>query len=377
MPRSTTAAPLLAHLKSRTDAMVERVGALVDIESPSADVAAVSSAAAATAALVHDLLGGEAEQIEVGGRPHLRCRFGATTQVVVVGHVDTVWPLGTLARWPFSADDERMTGPGVFDMKAGLVQGLFGLAALDDIDGVTLVFNTDEETGSTTSRALIEEAAGGAIAALVLEPSADGAVKIGRKGVGMYDLEIGGRAAHAGLEPEKGVNATVELSHQVLAMDDLARPAEGTTVTPTVATAGTVGNTVPAAARVHVDVRATSGAELQRVDHALRGLRPVLDGASLDWSGGINRPPLDQALAVDLYARARRLAGDLGLGALEGVTVGGGSDGNFTAGIGVPTLDGLGAVGDKAHAEGEWASVPAMAERAALFALLVDDLLRG
>lgn len=356
--------------------MVERVSALVEIESPSADVAAVSAAADATAALLRDLLGGEVERIEVDGRPHLRCRLGGPTRVVVVGHVDTVWPLGTLARWPFSVDGERMTGPGVFDMKAGLVQGLFGLAALDDLDGVTLVLNTDEETGSTTSRALIEETARGALAAFVLEPSAAGAVKIGRKGVGMYGLDIGGRAAHAGLEPEKGVNATVELAHQVLAMGALARPDEGTTVTPTVVASGTAGNTVPAAARVHVDVRAKTGAELTRVDDGLRGLRPVLGGASLDWSGGINRPPLDEALAVDLFARAQRLAEDLGVGPLEGVAVGGGSDGNFTAGIGVPTLDGLGAVGDKAHAEGEWASVPALAERAALFALLVDDLLR-
>jgi glutamate carboxypeptidase len=187
----------------------------------------------------------------------------------------------------------------------------------------------------------------------------------------MYEIAVEGRAAHAGLEPEKGANATVELAHQVLAMTSIARPEFGTTVTPTVASAGTTTNTVPAHAVVQIDVRTTTVEEQSRVDREMRSLRPAVDGTRLVVTGGPNRPPFPRDASAALFERARKAAESLGLGPLRGEAVGGGSDGNFTAGMGVPTLDGLGAVGGKAHAEGEWVLLPAMAERAALLSELV------
>jgi glutamate carboxypeptidase len=233
----------------------------------------------------------------------------------------------------------------------------------------------DEEFGSPGSRALIEEEAAGKVAALVLEASADGgALKIKRKGISSYRLSAAGRAAHAGLEPENGINATVELAHQVLAVTALADPALGTTVTPTLLSAGTSVNTVPAAGEFAIDVRASSAAEQQRVDSALRALRPVLPGATLTLSGAPNRPPMPESASAALFALAQQVAARLGQPALRGVAVGGGSDGNFTAGAGTPTLDGLGAVGGGAHAEHEHVLVAALAPRTALLAALVDEL---
>lgn len=354
--------------------MVDSLASLVAIESPTADLAGCVACADAVGALASDVLGAVPEKIDVDGRPFLRWTFG-TPRVTVVGHLDTVWPLGTTARWPFSIDGDVATGPGAFDMKAGIVQGFFGLATLDDLDGLVIVINADEETGSRTSRALIEESAAGTSAALILEPSAGGALKIARKGVSMYDIEVVGRASHAGLEPEKGVNATVELAHQVLNLLELARPSAGTSVTPTVATSGTTDNTVPASAWVHVDVRAFSVEEQTRIDDEIRALRQAVPGSDVRVHGGPNRPPLPESSSAKLFERASRHADALGLPPLKGVAVGGGSDGNFTAGIGIPTLDGLGAVGDNAHAEGEHLSLDAMPERAALFTELVADLL--
>jgi glutamate carboxypeptidase len=191
----------------------------------------------------------------------------------------------------------------------------------------------------------------------------------------MYELVVTGRAAHAGLEPEKGVNAGLELAHQLLTLEAVADVDAGTTVTPTLLSAGTTTNTVPARASVAIDVRAVTEAEQDRVDQVLRGLRPVLPGASVELRGGPNRPPLQPSASAELLARAVRLNAELGLPALQDVRVGGGSDGNFTAGVGVPTLDGLGAVGDGAHAEGEYVVVSAMAERAALVSALTAELL--
>lgn len=365
----------LRELERRLPRMVDDLAALVAAESPTADVAATTRAADLAADLGRDLLGAAPERVVVEGRTHLRWRFGAGDRVVVVGHLDTVWPVGTTARWPFELHEEIASGPGTFDMKAGVVQLFHGLATLDDLEGVAVLLTTDEETGSATSRALIEETARGARAALVCEGAGDGgALKTARKGVSMYELAIHGRAAHAGVEPEKGVNASVELAHQVLTITALSAPELGTTVTPTAARSGTTGNTVPGEARLQVDVRADSTAEQQRVDAALRALAPQLD-SRLVWSGGPNRPPLEAVMAAELFTRASSVAQDLGLGPLHEIAVGGGSDGNFTAGVGVPTLDGLGPVGGGAHAEGEHVVVPELARRAALLAGLVADLL--
>jgi glutamate carboxypeptidase len=369
-----TVGALLTELRSRTPRLVDDLAALVAVESPSLDLAATAAGASTVDDLVADLLGSRCERFEDDGRVHLCWSGGGTTRVVIVTHVDTVWPLGTLARWPFVVDGDRATGPGAFDMKAGLVQGLHALSLLPDLSGVRVLVTTDEEVGSPTSRALIEKTSIGAAAALVLEPSAAGALKSARKGVSLYELVVHGKAAHAGLDPEKGVNAGLELARQLLALEALADAGLGTTVTPTVISGGTTTNTVPARASVAVDVRVASPQEQQRVDAGMRATQPVADGARLEVLGGPNRPPLPLAASVDLVSRARRLADELGLAPLQDVHVGGGSDGNFTAGIGVPTLDGLGAVGDGAHAEGEYVVVSAMAERAALVAGLVQEL---
>jgi glutamate carboxypeptidase len=351
-------------------AMVDDLAALVEVESPSADVAATARCADVLAAIGTERLGVAPERLDAGGHPAVLWRFGGPTRVLLVGHLDTVWPLGTLAELPFAVRDGRATGPGVFDMKAGLVQGLHALATLADLDGITVLVTSDEETGSLGSRELIEREAIGARAALVLEPSADGALKTARKGVSMYRLDARGRAAHAGLEPEKGVNALVELARQVLVLESVARPALGTTVTPTVARAGTVTNVVPEEASVDIDVRCATPGEQARVDDAMRALQPVLPGAALTVSGGPNRPPMPASSSRELF----ELAVSLAPFPVLGIEVGGGSDGNFTAGVGTPTLDGLGAVGAGAHARDEWTDVDAMPVRARLLADLVTAL---
>jgi glutamate carboxypeptidase len=351
--------------------MLDQLEALVAVESPSSSDVATRAAADALDDLLAERLGSRGRWIG-GDRGHLLWSGGGPTRVLLLGHVDTVWPFGTTARWPFDVRDGRATGPGAFDMKAGLVQGVEALTGLDDLSGVALLATTDEEVGSPTSRALIEQTAAGCEAVLVLEPSAAGALKTGRKGVGNYELVVHGRAAHAGLEPEKGANAAVELAHQVLALAGLADAAAGTTVTPTVVRGGTTTNTVPALARVAVDVRALQPDEQARVDRALRSLSADTPGCTVELLGGINRPPLAPTSSSALFARAQALAAELGLPPLQGAHVGGASDGNFTAGMGIPTLDGLGAV---AHAEGEHVLVEAMRPRALLVRALLGDLL--
>lgn len=355
--------------------MIDELEALVRVESPSADDAATEAAARLVDDLFLEHLGSRGTWLADGTRGHLLWTGGGPTKVLLLGHVDTVWPFGTTARWPFEVTDGRASGPGAFDMKAGLVQGIRALRELDDLTGVTFLVTTDEEVGSPTSRTLIEQTAAGARAALVLEPSADAALKSTRKGVSLYELVVHGRAAHAGLEPERGANAAVELAHQVLAVLEVADVRLGTTVTPTLCSAGTTTNTVPATARVSIDVRAAEPAEQKRVDDALRRLVARTAGTSLELLGGPNRPPLPSSSSADLVVRARRIAEELQLPPLADVAVGGGSDGNFTAGIGVPTLDGLGAVGAGAHAEGEHVVVAAMPQRAALVTGLVRELL--
>lgn len=362
-------------MTNATTADLDALGALVEAESPSTDPEACRRCADVLADLGAERLGAPAERLEAGASPALRWRFGGPTRVLLVGHLDTVWPLGTLADIPFRVEGDRATGPGVFDMKAGLVQAFLALGALESLDGVTLLVTSDEEIGSPGSRALIEAEATGAAAALVLEPSADGALKSARKGVSLYTLHVRGRAAHAGLEPERGVNALVELANQVPRIAALSAVDVGTTVTPTVAAAGTTTNTVPDAAWVHIDARAASVAEQERVDRAMRSLDPVLSGAELVVEGGPNRPPLPEEASAGLVAAAQRLAASVGVDGLRAVAVGGGSDGNFTAGVGTPTLDGLGAVGGGAHARDEWTDLSAMAPRAALVAALVRELL--
>ena len=364
-----------AALEAGLPDLISNVEELVGTESPTADTTAVSACAKVVADLGTRLTGSAPEWLNASGRPHLRWRFGTGDRVLLLGHYDTVWPLGSLADHPCRVRGGRLTGPGCFDMKAGLVQLFHALSLQEDLDGVSVLVTGDEETGAPSSRGLIEAEARRTRAVLVLEASEGGALKTARKGVSSYDLRIAGRAAHAGLEPHRGVNATTELAHQVLALAALADPSTGTTVTPTVASAGTTQNTVPATARLQVDVRITTVEEQARVDAGVRRLKPVLPGASFELLGGPDRAPLQAEASAALFRRARRLHAELGFGPLRGVAVGGGSDGNFTAGVGTPTLDGLGAVGGGAHADDEHVLVAELPRRAALVAALVADLL--
>jgi len=345
--------PLPEQFEDLLAGMLADLEELVCCESPSADHAAVSASAELVAAQGTRALGIEPERLVVEGCTHVRWRLGTgPRRVLVLCHHDTVWPPGTLATIPWSVTDGVVRGPGCFDMKAGIVLAFTALARRRavgaDLDGITVLVTGDEEIGSPSSANLIRAEADGCAATFVLESSADGgALKTGRKGASMYDLVVTGRAAHAGLEPEKGINTTVELAHQVLAITALADPETETTVTPTVLGSGTTTNTVPAAGRLSVDVRALTAAEQQRVHHGMRSLTARLPGACLELRGGINRPPLEEVNSAALFALAGTVSARLGLPAPVGVSVGGASDGNITAAIGVPTLDGLGAVGDR------------------------------
>ncbi|MEU6282766.1 M20 family metallopeptidase [Streptomyces sp. NPDC047028] len=352
---------------------------LVSCESFSADHAAVARSAQVVAGQGSRLLGARPRLLDIDGVTHVQWTFG-TPRVLLLGHHDTVWPVGSLATHPWSVKDGIARGPGVFDMKAGLVQMFHALTSLSSLDGVCVLVTGDEETGSATSRALIEDIARGCSATLVPEPSAPGgALKTSRKGVSLYDVTVQGRAAHSGLEPEKGVNAATELAHQLLALQAIAdavtaSTGPGTTVTPTLMSAGTSNNTVPAQAELNVDVRVPTAAAQDAVDQLIRELVPRIPGARLRVDGGPNRPPLAPDVSRKLFALAAERAERLGLGPLRQAAVGGASDGNYTAGAGCPTLDGLGAVGDGAHADHEHVVTAAMPARARLLADLVGAL---
>lgn len=354
---------------------------LVRCESFSADHPAVARSAATVAAQGSRLLNAAPETLVIDGVTHLRWSFG-TPRVLLIGHHDTVWPIGSLATHPWSIENGIARGPGVFDMKGGLVQMFYALATLPSLDGVEVLVTGDEEVGSPTSRGLIEESAQRCSATLVLEASADGgALKVARKGVSRYEIVVHGRAAHSGLDPEKGVNAAVEAAHHILAISelgarmnrDLGSPygPEATTITPTLVSAGSSRNTVPARAAVSVDVRASTSSAQREVDALLHGLQVRTPGARLTVSGGVNRPPLEGRSSAELFSLAQRIAARLGMEPLRAASVGGASDGNLTAGVGCPTLDGLGAVGGGAHADDEHLVIDEMPPRAALLAELI------
>jgi glutamate carboxypeptidase len=354
------------------EALLADIEPLVRCESPSSDHAAVARCAEVVASIGRRRMRAEPDRVVVDGCTHLRWRFGAP-RVLLLGHHDTVWPIGSLRTHPYQVRDGVLRGPGCFDMKAGVVMALHAAAAVPDRTGLSILITGDEEVGSPRSRAVIEEEARGCEAVFVLEASAaGGALKCRRKGISRYRLEVEGRAAHAGLEPERGVNAGIEIAHQILAVSGLASVERGTTVVPTAVTAGTTANTVPAAASVAVDVRAWEPAEQDRVDREIRALRPALPGARLRIAGGINRPPLPASASARLFELANSLAG----GTLSAAAVGGASDGNVTAGMGIPTLDGLGAVGGGAHADDEHVVVAELPKRTALLAALVETVLQ-
>lgn len=353
------------------DELLSDLRRLVEVESPSLDAGALTMSADAVAQVMVERTGTPAVIVDGPVGPHVHWSGGGEPKVLILGHHDTVFPMGALAARPFAVADGRITGPGVFDMKAGIVQAIHAVASLDDASGVEMLFTSDEEVGSGSSRSLLEERAQACGNVLVLEPSADGgAVKTGRKGTGTFEIVVRGRASHAGLEPEKGVNSLIEAAHQVLRIATFGDAAAGTTVTPTVASAGTADNVVPAETRVRVDCRVMDGAEKARVEALMAALTTVDPGATLTVSGSIARPPMPESASSTLFPVAQQV-----VPGILGISVGGGSDGNFTAALGVPTLDGLGAVGGGAHADHEFVMADTMPGQVDLLAGILRHLL--
>jgi glutamate carboxypeptidase len=371
---------LLDYLYTRHEQMIETLGRLVMIESPSDEREAVDEVAAFMAQGL-GALGAQVERLpQVTFGDHLRAVWGGGPgQILILGHMDTVWPLGETKDRPFEIDGDRATGPGVFDMKGGLVVGLYALEALRALDltpGRRLVFvlNADEEWGSPTSRPLIEEEGRRSDAALVLEPSREDALVVWRKGIGRFEMEVQGLASHAGAAHARGVSAVQELAHQVLQLEAMTDYSQGTTINVGKVQGGSKVNVRPAAAWAEIDLRVTTAQEGERMVEAIRGLRPVNPDASLVIAGHINRPPWEPSPQCQaLFERAQQVGQALGLD-LAPAGSGGGSDGNFTAALGVPTLDGLGPVGDEAHALTEWVDLTSLPVRAALLAELILDL---
>ncbi len=348
----------------------EALEMLVRCESPTEDLAACNEVIRLASDIAQKVLGSPAQVRQVNGRPVFW--FGAgKPEIVLLGHLDTVWPKGSFEPlWEVKGDVAR--GPGIFDMKAGFIQALFALRGITG--SVALVATSDEESGSATSKELIQELSRGAKAVLVLEAAVDGKVKVGRKGTAMYQVIVHGRASHAGLEPEKGINATTEMAHVVLKLSALESVERGTTVVPTVLRSGNTTNTVPDHAVLDIDVRSFSQADLIRVDESIRSFKPTNKNARIEISGGLNRPPLEPSSTQYLYERAEKVAQKIGI-QLGSASVGGASDGNFAAAAGARVLDGLGAVGSGAHALTEWVSISAIEERTNFLHHFIEDLL--
>ncbi len=346
---------------------------LVECQSPTEDLAACTKVIDLAVEIANKVLSTPAKAITENGRPVFW--WGAENpKIVLLCHLDTVWPHNSFDPiWKIEGDNAK--GPGVFDMKAGFVQAMYAVKEIAGAENqVALVATTDEETGSASSKGLIERLAKGAQAVLVFESAIDGKVKTGRKGTSMYQVTVVGKAAHAGLEPEKGVNATVELAKLVLQITALENPALGTTVVPTVMQSGTTTNTVPAQAKLDIDIRSFTMAELNRVDAAIKSLQS--DTAKVEVSGGINRPPLETSSTLELYEKLEAVAKTLGMAPIGHASVGGASDGNLAAAAGAKVLDGLGAVGVGAHAPTESLVISSVEPRIKLTTAFITELLK-
>jgi glutamate carboxypeptidase len=373
---------LRAWLDRREREIVHLLGRMVAIESPSTQKAAVDRMAMVIAAewkrrgarvrVLRERESGDHVRAE------LRPGQGRTDgQILVLGHLDTVYPLGTLAKMPFKIAGGRAYGPGTFDMKGGVALALAAVDALRALrissrSKIVMLWTADEEIGSMHSRRAIEREALRSKAVLVLEPAfgEDGRLKTSRKGVGEAELIITGRSAHAGIDPENGVNAVHELALQIARLLRLNDPRRGITVQANIVHGGTATNVVADRAIAHIDLRVARVADVASLNRKLRALRPILRGAKIECRGGVNRPPMERTPASrSLFAHAQHLAQELGFRLGEAST-GGGSDGNFTAALGIPTLDGLGAVGGGAHSPREHVRIRALPERAALLASL-------
>jgi glutamate carboxypeptidase len=377
---------LLRYARQKQGEIVALIREFVECESPSDNPAGVNRFADLLAASVTDIA---RVRTYPGGRAcgkHLRCEFalpGHTKRgrILALGHSDTVWPLGTLRTMPFRQSKGRLWGPGVFDMKGGLAFFIFAMRALRELEvpvarRVVLQINSDEEIGSPSSRALTEDAARKSAAVLVLEPGTglDGKLKTARKGVGDYTITVHGRAAHAGVDFSNGASAILEMSRQIEKIAGFTRLARGITVSPGVIQGGSRSNVIPAECRAEIDARiprASDGAYLER---RFASLKPFDKRCSIEVTGGLNRPPMERSAGTRaLFRKAQALAAELGV-SLEESSTGGGSDGNFTAALGVPTLDGLGAVGEGAHAANESILIDRIADRTALLAKLVAGI---
>ncbi|HEV3039813.1 MAG TPA: M20 family metallopeptidase [Candidatus Angelobacter sp.] len=364
--------------------MLQALQYLVEIESPSDDKTAVNKMGA------H--LGREFESL--GGRitfhqtqdfgNHLQMEFAGRAgqkPVMLLGHFDTVWPLGTLANLPFRVADGRAYGPGILDMKAGIVMSLYAMGALRELSArehrpVTILLSSDEEAGSNSSRAIIEDIAKGCEAVLVLEPAQgpQGSLKTARKGLGTYYIRVHGHASHAGVDFEKGHSAIVELSRQILEITKFTDLTRGITVSPGVVRGGTRSNVVAAEALVEVDIRVARAVDSARLKEQFLSLRSFDPNCRLEVTGGLNRPPMERtAGTVRLLETAQDVAKTLGFDLGESAT-GGGSDGNFTSALGIATLDGLGAVGEGAHAAHESIFLEQLPLRTALLAGLIATI---
>jgi glutamate carboxypeptidase len=389
---------LLRFCEAEQPWLIETIRALATQESPTHDKAAVDACGRELRQRL-EAIGARVTQLpQTAAGDHLRAEFSwgqdpSSKQILMLGHFDTVWDVGQARTMPVRESDGRLHGPGVFDMKAGIGLGMLAARALATLPPaaygpsaaadalrspscrLVMLWTTDEETGSTTSRAVLEAEARRSEAVLVLEPSLPGgALKTGRKGCGDFELVIRGVSAHAGIDPSKGASAIRELARQILRIEQLQEPSRGVTLNVGVVRGGTRANVVADEARALIDVRVPSIADAERVRAALAGLRPEIPGTSLEVRGGIDRPPLERTdHVVRLYHTARAVAAELGHDLGEGTT-GGGSDGNFTSALGIPTLDGLGAVGDGAHAPHEHVVVDDLPWRAALLAGLVKRL---
>src|SRR5215469_2055780 len=372
---------LLRALKPRLPEMLRLLRRFVTTESPSLEKAAADRCCTVIAREWRER-GGQVERIPQKRRgDHLRVTYApkslAAGQLLVLGHYDTVYSTGTLEKRPFRMSGNKAYGPGIFDMKAGIVQALFALEALQKANvntskQIVFLWTSDEEIGSESSRPLIETEARRSEAVFVLEPSFGprGLVKTARKGVGQAELVVHGRSSHAGLAPEEGINAVYELAAQLTRLERWNDRRHGVSINADIVEGGTRANVIAEHARAIVDLRALRSADMRHIERRLHALRPVHKGARLKVTGGFDRPPLERKRCAALFARAKSLAKQMHL-SLGECTAGGGSDGNFTGALGVPSLDGLGAVGDGAHSDHEHILVRTMPARAALLAALL------
>jgi glutamate carboxypeptidase len=382
-PASHETADRLRFFTERKDTITETIRQLVEIESPSDNKTAVDQLGALLAGRF-EKIGGHAmfHRIQKFG-DHLQVDFSGVRNgkpVLLLGHMDTVYAMGTLSDMPCRVADGRLWGPGVLDMKSGIALILHALEGLRTWHGdnvprpVTVLLVTDEEVGSESSRRITESLARRSEAVLVLEPSygLKGAVKTARKGVGEYTIKVTGKAAHSGLDFDKGESAIVEIARQITAITKLVDPKRGLTLNVGVVSGGTRTNVIPAQATALLDVRVTQMKDAKAIDRQLRALKPFNRKCKLEITGAVNRPPMERSTGVAmLYKKASEIAKELGW-KLEEAAVGGGSDGNFTASLGIPTLDGLGGVGEGAHATHESVVISELPRRATLLAELIE-----